>query len=314
VPDWRFGPPGELSLSGNQSEKPIVFRYLFDQRYDAATGKIPDPVINNGDLQEAMTILRGDEGIALSVGNPANFLKDYLRSPTRNLQWPTSIASERFTVRQAFGDGAVFEFVPYAAGQNEPFPDHFSLPTGTHVHTIEAVSLPSVARALGQEDESWLTQVIVMQRVLETHFALYSDLPALDLFHLQNNRKGGATTEIDALFLLVTGDTLSPLKALVTFEAKRRNPILGDQIRKQVAYTCKQSVLREALADVSFVVPLAAGTNTKKYGKGVVALFEMGPISVKDGAAAYDAGTSHELPLTIVKAIGYRFEPLVSGI
>ncbi|MBN9244299.1 MAG: hypothetical protein J0I98_16050 [Mesorhizobium sp.] len=301
-------------MSGNQSEKPVVFEHLFSQRYDAATASVIDPIVTQGDIQEALTVLRAELGIALSVGNPANFLKDYLRSPTRNTQWPVSLSSKQFTARQAFGGGAVFEFVPYPSGQTEPFPDVFALPAGGQVHVIESVSLPSVARALGRDDESWLTQVIVLQRVLETHFAVYSDLNVIDLFHLQNNRKGGAKTEIDALFLMVLGDPTDPKKALITFEAKRRNPILADQIRKQVAYTAKQCTLRAELSDITLVLPVAAGTNSKKFGKGVVAIFEMEPVTVADGAAAHDAGTSHDLPLTISNAVGYRFQPSVSGI
>lgn len=247
----------------------------------------------------------------MGVGNPANFLKDFLRSWQRNALWPPDIAAARYTARQAYGGNAVFDFVPYLTAQTEPFPYEFDLPATAPRHQIETVSLPSAARALGRGDESWLIQVCVHQRVLQTHFALYSDLEAVDLFHLQNTMKG--TPEIDAVFLLTFMRNGSLAKALITMEAKRNEPILPDQLRNQIAYMAKQCRSRPGLHDISFVVPVAAATRPALL-PATVAVFEMEEVSVADGAKAYDDETAHELPLVVAKAVGYTFSPSVSGI
>ena len=294
-----------------ESEKPIVFSYLFNHRYAAATGTFTPSTVTNAEIQEAIATLRADEGLTLSVSNPANFLKDFLRSWARNTLWPADVAAAGYTARQAYGSGAVFDFVPYQPGQTEPFPYEFALPATAPVHQIEAVSLPSAARALGRADESWLIQVLVHQRVLQTHFALYSTIDAVDLFHLQNTMKG--TPEIDAIFLLSFRDAAgAPKKALVTLEAKRNDPILPDQIRHQVAYMAKQCRTRPGLHDIEFVVPVAAATRATT--PQTVSVFEMTPINVAAGVAAYDAGTTHALPLTVATSVSYTFLPTVSGI
>lgn len=292
-----------------ESEKPVVFSQLFRHRYDTATGRFTPTTVTNAEIQDAIATLRADEGLSLSVGNPANFLKDFLRSWARNSLWPAEIAAAGYSARQAYGSGAVFDFVPFLPGQSEPFPYEFDLPAAAPIHRIESVSLPSAARALGRGDESWLIQVAVHQRVLPTHFALYSDLDAVDLFHLQNTMKG--TPEIDAVFLLTFTESGALRKALVTMEAKRNEPILPDQIKSQVAYMAKQCRVRPGLSDIEFIVPVAAATRSPSRRLGV---FEMRHISVADGVAAYDSRTAHSLSLVISKAIGYDFVPPVSGI
>ncbi|TXN22674.1 hypothetical protein [Methylobacterium sp. WL19] len=292
-----------------ESEKPVVFSHLFEHRYDPTTSTFTPSTVTNAEIQEAIVTLRGDEGLSLSVGNPANFLKDFLRSWSRNALWPEDVAAAGYSARQAYGSGAVFDFVPYLPGQTEPFPYEYDLPASAPLHRIESVSLPSAARALGREDEPWLIQVAVHQRVLPTHFALFSDLDAVDLFHLQNTIKG--TPEIDAVFLLTFREGGTLRKALVTMEAKRNEPILPDQIKSQIAYMAKQCRVRPGLSDVEFIVPVAAATRKPSRRLGI---FEMRHISVADGVTAHDAKAAHTLPLVISKVVGYDFFPPVSGI
>lgn len=295
----------------NSSEKPVVFSALFQTRYDASTGKIQDIPVTQEEVQETILQLRGELGISLKAGNPANFLKDYLRSPSRNKNWPDEIAAARYTARQVYGKGNVFEFVPYQVGQTAPFPTEFILPPDAPVQRIETVSLPSAARALGRGDEPWLIQVCVNRRLIHTHFSLFSDMHAEDLFHLQNSIKG--TPEIDAVFLLVVKEGGRLRKAIVTLEAKRNEPILPDQIKSQAAFMAKQTQARPALGDVEFVVPMAV-TATSHGGQRVIALFEMGPITVAEGVAAHDGQAAHMLPITISKAVAYTLHPPVAGI
>jgi hypothetical protein len=293
------------------SEKPIVFEYLFNRRYDWESGTFTPLTVTNGEIQDAINHLQQDEGITLSTGNPANFLKDFLRSQNRNAQWPASIAEAGYTARQSYSEGRVFDFVPYSPGQTVPFPDDFTLPTSPVVHKVETVSLPSVARVMGRADEAWLIQVCVQQRVLQTHFALYSPLDVVDFYHLQNSLKG--TPEIDALFLMTfrAGEVLH--KALVTFEAKRDEPILPDQIRSQVAAMARRSQNEAALRDIDFIVPVAAKTARLGSAK-VIAIFEMEGIATAEAGAALQSKRVHELVLPISSTVAYLLEPAVAGI
>ncbi len=293
------------------SEKPAVFQYLFDRRYNWEKGEFTPQTVTSDELQDAILQLRSDEGIGLSTGNPANFLKDFLRSNNRNDQWPEAIAQAGYTARQSYSEGRVFDFVPYAPGQTVPFPDRFTLPSEPIVHPIEAVSLPSVARAMGRADEAWLIQVCVQQRILHAHFAIYSELDVVDFFHLQNALKG--TPEIDALFLMTFKAGSELHKALVTFEAKRDDPILPDQIKSQVAAMAKRSKSEPGLRDVDFIVPVAAKI-VRVGSSTVIAVFEMEGIAVDDGAAALQAKRVHELPLSITQTVAYTLEPKVAGI
>lgn len=293
------------------SEKPVVFRFLFERRYNKASGAFTPMTVTNDEIQDAIVTLKAEHGISLSVGNPANFLKDFLRSKTRNTQWPAEIAAARYTARQSYSEGRVFDFVPYEPGQTVPFPDDFELPANAVVHRIESVSLPSVARAFGRGDEAWLIQVCVNQRLLQTHFALFSNVDVIDLFHLQNSLKG--TPEIDAVFLLAFRIDGVAKKALVTLEAKRDEPVLPNQIRNQITVIAKQTKLRPGLGDVDYILPIAVATFNRD-GKRILAIFEMEMVAVADGVAAYESRTAHELPIAIAKVVGYSLAPGVSGV
>lgn len=293
--------------------KPRVIQKLFDDLYDSSSGTIADPIVTSDKLVAAIDHCNEQGGKQLSTKNPANFLKDFLRSPRRNDLWPASLKSARITARQKYRKGRVFAFAPFAEGQSEPFPDLFVLPQGAEEHVVESVSLPSTARALGRRDEAWLIQVCVHQRIVQTQFALHSELSGhcVDLFHLQNSVK--TTPEVDALFLLTLKERKETRKALVTLEAKRDEPILIDQVRAQVARMAKECRNKPALRDISLIVPVAARSQ-KLDGSRVVGLFEMDPISVEEGARAYDADEEHLLNLEIRSAVAYRLRPDVSGI
>lgn len=294
------------------ARKPKVVEHIFEERYNLAIGQIADPVVKSDALVDAIEHCNKLGGKTLSTKNPANFLKDYLRSPKRNELWPAALKRARITARQKYRKGRVFAFTPYEADQTEPFPDIFVLPTAAREHVVESVSLPSAARALGRKDEAWLIQVCVHQRIVQTHFAIHSPLNApMDIFHLQNSVK--TTPEIDAIFLLTLGEGHALTKALVTLEAKRDEPILPDQIRAQVARMAKICRTSKGLKDVQLIVPVAARSGVHG-GARTVALFEMAPLKVDEGVAAYDADEEHLLKLDIVSTVAYRLRPDVSGI
>src|SRR5258705_718387 len=280
------------------TRKPKVIEYSFEDRYDRATGEITDPIVKSDALLKAIEHCNKLGGKTLSTKNPANFLKDYLRSPKRNELWPSVLKKARITARQKYRKGRVFAFAPYEADQTEPFPDIFLLPTDAQEHIVESVSLPTAARALGRKDEAWLIQVCVHQRIVQTHFAVHSPLHApLDIFHLQNSVQ--TTPEIDAIFLLTLGDAQKSTKALVTLEAKRNEPILPDQIRAQIARMAETCRKEKGLRDVELIVPVAARSGLHDGGR-VVALVEMAPVSVREGVAAYKADEEHLIQLDIV--------------
>ncbi|MDQ1198232.1 hypothetical protein [Agrobacterium sp. SORGH_AS 787] len=293
-----------------ESEKPPVFQYLFDRRYDWGRRTFTPLTVTQEEIQDAIGQLR-DEGNTLSTGNPANFMKDFLRGINRNAQWPEPIADARYTARQAYGEGRVFDFVPYQPGQTVPFPDDFALPAEPVVHAVETLSMPAVARKVGRPDDPWLMQICVQQRILHTHFAVHSELQVVDFHHLQSSLKG--TPSLDALFLLTfnAGERLQ--KALVTFEAARTAPILPDQIKAQAAAMARRCQSTDGLGDIDFIIPVAANIATVRSSP-VIAMFEMERIAVEEGREALRQDRTHELPLLITRMVGYTLNPKVAGI
>ena len=141
----------------------------------------------------------------------------------------------------------MFQFKEFNEGQTEPFPDRFPIDGNTKMHEIQSASLPFAARQLGRKEESWLTQVVVNLRLIETQLSIFS-IPALrdrvrDVTHLQMGMK--TQPEIDAVFLASYGATeklesVTNLHMLITCEAKQIGQrILEDQIREQVAIALK---------------------------------------------------------------------------
>lgn len=133
----------------------------------------------------------------------------------------------------------------------------------------------------------------------------------MDFFHLQNSLKG--VPDIDALFLMTFDDGGALRKALVTFEAKRDEPILADQIKSQVALMAHRSRTEPSLTDIDFIVPVAAKTEHVENQR-VIAIFEMQGISVTDGVIAYKTRTAYNLSLCITQRIAYLLEPKIAGI
>jgi hypothetical protein len=221
-------------LNRKESEKPKVIEYLYKKfRAD----EIQDGVVNSDQLVEAIRAT----GANLGSANPANFLKDIVRSINANSMWPNSLKKEHVTARQRYGGKRVFQFIPYHPEQKEPFPDRFVPDASTPVQFIASASMSFVARQLGRREETWLTQISVNLRLVESQLSISSPLRTRlrDVTHLQMGMK--TQPEIDAVFLASFGETAkltSPtnLNILVSCEAKQLNQrILEDQIREQVA-------------------------------------------------------------------------------
>ena len=214
------------------SEKTLVIDYLWDLLQEEGEGRC---VVVRDDVTAAIRHCNAQHKLKLSTGNPANFMKDVVRGDNASEMWPERLTKLRIGARQRPGSQRVFEFVEFAKGQTEPFPNKYTAHAGLKPTTIEAVSLTLAKRSLGRKDESWLIQVAVELRLVQTHFATRSSLQIVEASHLQTGVKLG-TSEIDALFLAhiqADGDTYERL--LVTCEAKQEGQrILEHQLIEQV--------------------------------------------------------------------------------
>ena len=231
------------------SQKTKVIEHLFFKHWNQATRQLRKTVMSLTDVSEAIQYCNEEYGSTLSSNNPANFMKDLMRGANASKNWPVSVATERFTAVQRTGAGDVFEFVPFRDNQTEPFPDEFKPRENAPRYPVQSISLPLVTKSLGRSDESWLIQTAINLRVVETHFAVESKLPILEVSHLQMSVKL-RQTEIDALFLAKMGTEDNHSSVIVTCEAKHYNdPLIPQQIINQV-----QAAFDET--DVDTVIPI----------------------------------------------------------
>ena len=232
------------------SAKTPIIEWLFFQHYNRKTGALDNAIMTLEDVQDAIRHFKGKFGSKLSDKNPANFMKDIVRGQNASSNWPANLTSLRWTAIQCPGDGNVFEFVPFLPNQTEPFPDLYKATSKTARYSVQSVSLPLYSRTLGRADEPWLIQTAINLRIVETHLANGSQLPIVQIIHLQMSLKL-RQTEIDAMFLALFGDKLSPERAIITCEAKQaRERILDQQIMNQVRAAFEET-------DVPVVIPIA---------------------------------------------------------
>lgn len=283
------------------SKKTPVVEYLFEKlSADGRTVALFD------DVASAIRLFKDERGLVLSDNNPANFMKDLLRGMHASSNWPSSLTSKRITAKQQTGEGRIFEFVPFLDSQSEAFPNPFE-PTGAEEEfIIQSLSLPQTTKSLGRADESWLIQVSVWLRVLETHFARASECKLIEVSHLQNGIKLNRT-EIDALFLGVQADESgNRSNVLITCEAKQqKDPILGDQIVRQVA-SALQSTNHSSL-NISTIIPTAIKA---VKDRGAIYLAEFEPWSIEEASVI----EVERKDLVVSQSAIYRLIPPVPGI
>lgn len=238
------------------SDKTEIVEYL-GQRFVA--GDFPDGIVTNDDIVDAIDALKS----GLSKRNPANFLKDIIRKTSANENWPEYLKDRGITARQRYGKKRVMQFCPYSDGQEVPFPDPYGADEETHDYLVQTASLPYISRQLGRSEETWLTQIAVNLRLVETQLSLFStDARAeriRDVSHLQTGIK--TQPEIDAGYVASFSVGDRPDQGVehcyITCEVKQRNErILPDQIREQVAKAFEiTKVLREPV--ITLVKPIA---------------------------------------------------------
>ena len=283
-----------------KSKKTVVVDYLWDKlRADGRT------VATFKDVSDAIRDCNEKFGLGLSANNPANFMKDLLRGSSASANWPERLTGMKITGRQLKGENRIFEFVDFVPGQLEPFPNPFE-PCGDETAIVlQSVSLPLATKSLGRSDESWLVQVAVHLRVLESHFATNSSLNVLELTHLQVGVKLGRS-EIDSIFLAVIEDGVRRFNALVTCEAKQaRDPILGDQIVQQVRDALDSA--QRLQMEIDLVVPIAIKALAQKAAIYVV---EFEPWTAEEASAE----ESDLKQLVASSTAVYELKPPVPGV
>ncbi|MBB5393923.1 MULTISPECIES: hypothetical protein [unclassified Herbaspirillum] len=226
-------------MGKKKSDKTVVIEYIFDQLYDSETEQFTRTIVTSEDLQNAKRYCAEHHQITLKLdGNPFNFMKDIVRGKSANKIWPERLRKLGIVGQQRTGNGAIFEFVRQEDGSPESFEEDFRPTETTPRIPIQSLSLPLASKSLGRTDESWLLQVAVNLRVVETHFATGQDtqVNALELSHLQMDIKL-RKVQIDALFLaqFASQSGEKTESALITVEAKQGNQrILTEQIARQV--------------------------------------------------------------------------------
>jgi hypothetical protein len=278
-----------------RSQKPQVIERIYDQLVDPVTAQLTRTVVTSTDVVEAIRWCNANEGTDLSEKNPANFIKDVIRGHGASGMWPQRLHNLRIGGRQITGDGNIFEFVPYEDGQTEAFPQLFGYHEGVREHEIQSVSMPLASKALGRDDETYLIQVAIKLGLVETHFALHSDLEVIELNHLQIGIKL-RLTEVDSMYSATYLDAEGERHQLIiTVEAKkRRQRILPEQIVRQV-----KAAFTETPVDV--VVPLALVS-----AGGGIYVAEFSPIHRAQSKALES--------LDLAKEVLYRLKPPVKGI
>lgn len=279
-----------------RSQKTLVIETIFESLWDPQTQSLSRTVVTLADVAAAIQVCRKKYGTNLSTMNPANFIKDFLRTSSRNKNWPETLASLRWTAVQKTGRGDSFEFIPYQPKQAEPFPAEFPLNLDVPMMPIESLTLPFESRAITRWDEARLIQVAVALRIVETFFAVVSKQRVEEISHIQTNLKLGKS-EIDALFVarLLTEENRW-VTALVTCESKTGREMLnGSQIIAQIRAASQLEIAAE------IVIPIAL-----RSGGGHIYVQEFGAVLSAD----VDSCES----VAVVAEAAFELRPPIAGL
>jgi hypothetical protein len=262
-----------------ETSKTIIIERIFDARWDSLTTSLKNDLVTYDDLREAIREFDQDapEGLnTLGSGNVYAFFKDIVRVTERaNRMWPRSVLERGFTARQETGGGKAFRFIKFPAEQLTPFIEqkYPRLPGEENRFRIQSLSLDIKSRLLGRRDESWLMQVAVKLRLIQSHLALWSEHKFVEVSDLQQNIKQYGA-EIDGLFL---GKVTADNAMVITVEAKRRREaILDSQIAAQVGAVMRMGSIHRNLDAIAgtpedfYVLPMAL----KVVGDSVVYIAE----------------------------------------
>jgi hypothetical protein len=233
--------------------KTWVFSELFNERWDAVTKTLRDPIVTLRDIQAKIQAYNREAPRAVSDRNPANFFKDFVRRiDLANVQWPGSVLECGYTAIQMTGGGKAFQFVPLAPGQTEPFLK-LRPPADLVPMFVQTLSIQPLARQLGRREETWLMQVAAKLNIIETHLALHSSAKN-ELVHVELLQLGikQNLAEIDGLYL---GHDERGNGILIPVEAKVRDDIYPSQVYAQAEALCNMRGLQNR--NIRRIIPMA---------------------------------------------------------
>lgn len=281
------------------SDKTIIIERIFDTLYDENTQTFSRTLVSNVDVQEAKRYCAEHHGTKLKPdGNAYNFMKDIVRGKSASKIWPQRLKDLKIGGAQRTGDGAIFEFVHGVDGALDSLDEDFLPSDATPSFPVQSLSLPLASKALGRTDESWLLQVAVNLRIIESHFAnaTNSQIDALELTHLQMDIKL-RRVQIDALFrALHAAPDGTQSDVLITVEAKQGNQrILTEQIGRQVIAAFEST-------DTELVIPVA-----------IAAIKNKGIYVVEFAAVTRDTLGQFSVP-TFHRDAMFVLQPKVKGI
>jgi hypothetical protein len=284
------------------SYKTEVIVALFKKRWDESSRSVSDPLVTLNEVSDAIreyNAAHPERRKPVSDRNPANFFKDIIRHRAPgNQMWPKWIFECGYTARQVTGENSCFEFAHIVPGQTEPFPSHVPEPSAaTPAMKISSVSMPLASRRLGRSDESWLIQVVVRLRIIDTQLALFSSRRVIQVDHLQTGVKLGKN-EIDAILLAIEETDAGTSESIVCCEAKS---IKEDVIEEQLIGHVK-SVFASLPISQNVAIPICV----KTIAKSKIRVLEFGAVERRD---AQDL-----LQLAIVSDAIYELVPPVPGI
>jgi hypothetical protein len=110
------------------SEKIQVIDHLWDMLQHEGAGR---RVVTSEDVKAAIEHCNKKFGLKLSTSNPANFMKDVVRSDNASANWPSRLAKMKIGARQRPSGQRVFEFVDFDTNQTEPFPNKYTAQADT---------------------------------------------------------------------------------------------------------------------------------------------------------------------------------------
>lgn len=314
-------PADDVADEQTQSKKTEVIEIVFERLLAGDSWPVDRRlIVDSGLLVEAIderNARHAPEPKPLSTKNPANFLKDFIRKATCNANWPRSLAGQRVTARQVYGNKQVFEFVAFEEGDTEPFPDRFDPTPNMEVYPFESLSIPVEARKLGRQDEPWLIQVAVSQRLVTMHLAIEARKRGLfveTLSHLQVSVK--TQPEIDATFV-ATVETRPDerSRAYVTVEAKQIGErILEHQVREQIGVAFSSTSALTGPDSIDIVLPMVIKVVKEPNGtRNLIYILQFEAITRTEFNASYSTAL-HEIPLKPQSACLYEPMPGIAGI
>lgn len=239
-----------------QTYKTSVIEDIFFSRWEAAQRKLPDAIVTLDQIADAIEEYNKNNPQRkkpVSTKNPANFFKDIVRRlANANKVWPASVFATGFTGSQLTGEGRCFEFIPIPPGTTQPF-EPITYSANAKRIPVSTLSIPTLARQLSREDETWLIQVASRLNLIETHLATASDdkLKYVELLQIGVKQ---TLAEIDALYM---GYGQDECNLIITVEAKTSDDIYIGQIAAQVAAVREMRSLVQSEMTIDRIIPMA---------------------------------------------------------